>query len=991
MLRSSLVLFLCVITSMLSAQDYTQRFYKIENGLPTELIKATTQDSLGNFWFATDEGFVSYNAARFETYRYATHSNYTKGFLHTMSGRLLAFGDLDLFELKHVNDSIEFRSIVPVDRAVNDSSLTYPKLLYEDSNGLIWVSESQSIVKLDGKKLKRYMFDLADRTPQFIRSFSFFEDANKDLFTVSVAGNVFRYERDKDVFEKGDYKFPSQVEFASVINNKLIIGALDGLYVSDMTSDGQFLNPKLAFPIPSVSYVAPLPDGSYFVATRGSEHFIVDSTFTNKHLAVKNVKDINHVYVSTENDIWLSTNEGIILMQEAPFKGPIGNSNDFIEYIVEDVNSSSLYYYATRTSLHSFDASTRVDKTIIKDLEGGYFQSLVSTPKGIWAANAFQVIFISEGKIIKTFDFSDERMFVTSLAKDHDNNIWLTIPGRREVLMIDNNLQLNTYNIPLGKEGFINDVKDGGDGIYAVSNGLDYLFYKSYADTVFRNISVPFQLKAGEKLNTLGLFVEGPIVWLATSVGLLQYDHEVITRPYLGESYSGLPIRSLNSNGKSGFLLATPKELLYYDVHNDDGNLFASSVSLSGLTLNTRCVLIDRDSKVWIGTSRGVFVSSRRIDEKVKTPTPQLAYANIDRNKVNHLSHVNLPHNSLLSLGITSVTFPEEERVFEFRRSNEQPWTHLNGNVIDIITSQSGDQYIQVRARKTGPYEWSDVTNIHLAVARPFWMTIWFYLLIVLAVLTIIGITAFIVRAIEAKQKSRLEGMVEHRTAQLGEANRELEAFSYSVSHDLRAPLRSILAFSQILEEDYGSKLDEEGHKNIATILRNANKMNQLIDDLLRFARILHQGLGKSVVDQNEMVKEIIDSLKETSYKETTVEVQLLPVVTADHGLLTQVWSNLVSNAMKYSSKATRAKVEISYEEKDNEYVFFVKDNGAGFDMQHAERLFGVFQRLHTDREFPGIGIGLALVRRIVMRHGGRIWAEGKVGEGATFYFALPK
>lgn len=990
-MKTLLLCLLTVLTTTLSAQKYTQRQYKIGNGLPSELVKGIDQDSLGNLWIATDEGFVSYNASRFETYRSVTQSNYTKGFFRTKNGRLLAFADLDVFELRNTGDSVEFKSIVPVARSVNDSSLTYPKLIYEDRNGHLWVSESQSVVKVDGQKLKRYNFDLADRTPQFIRSFSFFENNTGDLFTVSVAGNVFRYDQQQDLFTRTDYKFPSGVEFAKVINDRLIVGALSGLYVSEKLENGQFAQPKLAFSIPSVSYVSLLPGGNYFVATRGSEHFFVDAAFTTKTLAVSDVNDINHVYVSRENDLWLSTNEGILLMQEAPFMGPIGLSGVFVEAITEDVSNPDVYYYATREELHSINIQSNKDELIASNIKDGYFQSLVSTKNGLWAANAFQVLLIKDKKIVKAFDFSDQRMFVTLLSKDRDENIWLTIPGRREVLMIDNNLRLQSFQIPLGTNGFINDVKDGGDGIYVVSNGANNLFHKPYSDTIFHGISVPMDLKPGEEINTFGFFVEGPIIWLATSAGLFQYDHETVHKVDLGESYAGVPIRTISGNGKAGFLLATPKELLYYDVQSDDNNLFASSMNLSGVTLNPRSIMIDDNKKVWIGTSRGLYVSSRSLDDRVKTPQPQFAFANADRKKVTHLAENILPHNILLSLEVTSVTFPEEERIFQFRRSSDQLWTPLHGTTIDVITSQPGDQLLQVRARKTGPYDWSDVTNIRFSVAKPFWMTIWFYLLIVLAVVAIIVVTVVIVRSIEAKQKARLEQMVDKRTAELGEANRELEAFSYSVSHDLRAPLRSILAFSQILEEDFGTKLDDEGKKNIATILRNANKMNQLIDDLLRFSRVLHQGLGKSNLDLNEMVKEIIDSLRETAYKDTVVNVQPLPPIVADSGLIQQVWSNLISNGMKYSSKAAQPRVDVTYEEKDKEYIFTVKDNGAGFDMQYAEKLFGVFQRLHTDREFPGIGIGLALVRRIITRHEGRIWAEGKLGEGATFHFTLPK
>ncbi|HZY77901.1 MAG TPA: ATP-binding protein [Cyclobacteriaceae bacterium] len=988
--RGLLTLILCLVTSLLSAQDYIKKQYRIENGLPSDLIKAVAQDSLGNLWIATDEGFVKYNASRFESYRSVTHSNYTKGFYRTRNGRLLAFADLDVFELRNIKDSVAFLPVIPVGRSVSDSSLSYPKLLYEDKGGSLWASESQSVVKLNGNKLKRYDFSMADRTPQFLRSFSFFEDSNGDLYTASVAGNVFQYDQQKDAFVKSDLKFPAETEFAEVLGDRLVVGANGGLYVSDRNDDGKFSQPRLASDIKMVCYVAAIPGGNYFVATRGSDHYIVDPNFSNKKLAVTDINNVNHVYVSRENDIWLSTHEGLLFMQEAPFQGPAGKSKDYIESITEDVNSS-LVYYATAGELHSFDPATKEDKLLINNITDSYFQSLVSTKDGIWAANAFKVLLINGNKVVNAFDFSDQRMFVTALSKDASDNIWLTIPGRTEVLMIDADQKLHSFKIPLGEGGFINHVRDGGDGIYVVSNGADYLFYKSYTDTEFKNISIPVKLNQGEELNTFSFFVKDQSVWLATSIGLLKYDHKTVERVTLGEAYRGMPIRSIYANGQEGFLLATPKELLYYEVQSGDHNLFASSMNLSGLSVNAKSLLISNDKKVWIGTSRGVYISSRRITDKTKTLKPQLAYANADGKKLANLGRRLFPYNILLTLEVTSVTFPEEERVFEFRRSDTAPWTHLSGSSIDLITSDPGNQNLQVRARKTGTFEWSDVTILTFDVLRPFWRTPWFYLLIVLAVAGIVALTTTIEKARSLQQKRRLEGMVEDRTAQLAAANKELEAFSYSVSHDLRAPLRSILAFSQILQEDYAEKIDDDGKKNIATVQRNATKMNQLIDDLLRFSKVLHQGIEKAPINLDEMVSDIIQGLRDAGYGNAVINVQPLPTVTGDRGLLQQVWQNLVSNGMKYSSKAASPQVDITCEDKGNEYVFRVKDNGAGFDMQFAERLFGVFQRLHTDREFPGTGIGLALVRRIVNRHGGKIWAEGKVNEGASFFFTLPK
>jgi light-regulated signal transduction histidine kinase (bacteriophytochrome) len=237
-----------------------------------------------------------------------------------------------------------------------------------------------------------------------------------------------------------------------------------------------------------------------------------------------------------------------------------------------------------------------------------------------------------------------------------------------------------------------------------------------------------------------------------------------------------------------------------------------------------------------------------------------------------------------------------------------------------------------------------------------------------------------------------LEQKVITRTEQLRKTNEELEAFSYSVSHDLRAPLRAIIGFSAILQEDYIAKLDEEAKRITGVIISNTKKMGQLIDDLLTFSRMGRQEVLKTKIDTNKMVKEIVGEIdkKETTAKNINWVIDDLPPLTADINIIRQVWVNLISNAVKYSSKTPIQHIEIGSFGKDTETVFFVKDNGVGFDEKYNDKLFKVFQRLHSADEFDGTGIGLAIVEKIISKHNGKVWAEGEKGKGACFYFSLP-
>jgi len=240
---------------------------------------------------------------------------------------------------------------------------------------------------------------------------------------------------------------------------------------------------------------------------------------------------------------------------------------------------------------------------------------------------------------------------------------------------------------------------------------------------------------------------------------------------------------------------------------------------------------------------------------------------------------------------------------------------------------------------------------------------------------------------------AELEQRVVERTAQLEAANKELEAFSYSVSHDLRAPLRTVDGFSQALLEDFGSQLPEEGHRQVRTIREGAQRMGALIDDLLAFSRLGRQSASKPVVvDMDRLVREALEELlPERQGRRVEIRAARLPPSNGDNALLKQVWANLLSNAIKYTRKRDPAVVEIGSVSEDGETVYFVRDNGTGFDMRYAHKLFGVFQRLHRAEDFEGTGVGLAIVHRIIRRHGGRVWAEAVVDRGATFHFTLPR
>ena len=261
-------------------------------------------------------------------------------------------------------------------------------------------------------------------------------------------------------------------------------------------------------------------------------------------------------------------------------------------------------------------------------------------------------------------------------------------------------------------------------------------------------------------------------------------------------------------------------------------------------------------------------------------------------------------------------------------------------------------------------------------------------------------IEALSVAFIETLNRRRAEKKIEELNTELNRhlllaeaANKELEGFSYSVSHDLRAPLRHITGFVELLNKRDMEGLDDKSRHYLQVISESAQKMGVLIDDLLAFSRMGRAEMIRSRIDFNTLVKEVVADMKgEAGEREIIWEIASLPVAEGDAAMLRQVLANLVSNALKFTLPRPRARIEIgAVTDQPRETLFYVRDNGVGFDMKYVDKLFGLFQRLHSQDEFAGTGVGLANVQHIIHRHGGRAWAEGTVDGGATFWFALPK
>lgn len=350
---------------------------------------------------------------------------------------------------------------------------------------------------------------------------------------------------------------------------------------------------------------------------------------------------------------------------------------------------------------------------------------------------------------------------------------------------------------------------------------------------------------------------------------------------------------------------------------------------------------------------------------------------------------------SVFSFGFVAINYTHPEKnLYAYKMEGfDKDWSYTDASrrLATYTNLNPGTYTFRVKASNNDGVWNNQGTSVKVIIIPPYWQTWWFRGMAAMLLMAL-AYTGFKLRIRNIKKQSQqFERLVVERTAQLQVANKELEAFSYSVSHDLRAPLRGIDGFSQVLLEDYQDKVDEQGKNYLQRIRVATQRMAQLIDEMLNLSRIGRGEMNIRQVNLSEMAKEVADDLRR-SQPERQVEIVIQDGmnVLGDSLLLRNVLENLLGNAWKYTSKHPTAHIEFGVQKQNGKDVYFVRDDGAGFDMAHTQKLFGAFQRLHTTTEFPGTGIGLATVQRIIHRHGGKVWAEGEVEKGATFYFTIP-
>jgi signal transduction histidine kinase/ligand-binding sensor domain-containing protein len=999
------LLYLCLFLLapvILAAQEYRSKDFRVEDGLPSNVIKAITQDSTGFFWIATDEGLVKFDGHVFTTYKSVLHSPYAKGFLHARDGRLYMYGDLDLIEITDELDTVIFKSLLRGTRNPTDSTISFPKAMYEDKDENLWLGEPQSVVLLRKGELSRFTFAIEDRSPHFLRSFNFFEDRAGFMYTVSFSGNVYLFDSDEYTFNKEPVSFPESVSDIKTIGNTIWITSSTGLYCSTLLRENGYSKPVKVADVPNASNITLLNDSSLLLSTWDTKHYFVD-TKTNTLVPVPfRINTVNSSYQSTEGDLWLASIEGMVLLQKNDFY-PVSTPDQvtFVEAITEDT-IKHFVYHGTIENLYKVDSSPGSDlqSTTVLSIHDGYFQSLAFGSKGLWASSAFSLFLINNDKVTGKWTFDAAGRFVHDIFIDKKENIWLSQAGNNYVICLTSDLVEKRYSVPLKMESVVNCVREGSRGMYVASNGPEgYLFFKSPADSVFRNISIPVEFKAQGDFNVTDLAVTDSLVWLGTSEGLIRFNGSKLQRIDLGDLYSNVPVKAVKLLGSRYLVFNNSFGLFRYDIVTGEFWRYDEGNGLPSNTIKTRGVYVDNSGRVWVGTSLGLAVSNGPLTNDRATLSPRFVSTKVNGVEKRFTKGLDIPFGSFFTISVSCISFPSEKIQLQYRiASQDSTWKTLTGNQLTLSELPAGIYRIETRAKKNGGYVWSEINSLDFQVRKPFWQQTWFSAS-VLFLVSFIAWSSFALAAyINRKRRSQLEALVNQRTVELKRINdelsmrnSELDRFVYSTSHDLSAPLKSIRGLIMVakMEETTNSQLSY-----LDMMEKSVKKLEAFIADVINYSRNTRAPVQHIPIDFGQFIKQVLDDHQYApNYSKITfaIEDNLKAPLQSDEMRLRIIFNNLISNAIKFHfiNDGIQPYVKITANEENEWFVFTVEDNGTGIHHDLKDRIFDMFFRA-TD-SVQGSGLGLYILRESVHKLNGQVEVRSTLGAGTTFIITLPR
>lgn len=957
--------------SMYNGETFTH--FTEKEGLCDNWIYSIVEDRNGNLWFGTEGGGISkYNGEIFIhfTEKEGLSHNIVWSILEDSRGNLW-FGTrgkgVSMYNGKTFTNFTEKEGL----------SNNYVLSILEDKHGNLWFGTQGGVSMYNGETFTHYN-EVAGLSNNDVRSI--LEDHHGNLWFGTWGGGL----------------------------NKLTISEIERSNNGTFTyfTEKEGLSNDFVWSIEEDSH------GNLWLGTQGGGISIYNgdsfSHFTEKEGISHN--DARSIMEDQNANIWFGNWGGGVIRYDGEnlpigqssfihFTEENGLSNNFVWSISED-SHGNLWFGTSGGGASLYNGETFRHFTTKEGLSNNHIRSIQEDSKGkIWFGT-WGGVNMYNGETFTNFTKKEglSSDFINSILEDINGNLWFGTQGGGVAMYNGESFTYFSEKEGLSNNSIRSILEDNQGNLWFGTEGSGVSMYNGKSFTHYTE-------KEGLSDNFVNSIVEDRDrnIWIGTENGI---------------NCLAFGLADFIRTNKAMYTSEIKKDSLKLNNHNPIIYTYGMQDGLKGKNFYQNSVLLDSQNRIWWGSNKSLTMLDMNNYKIPVEPPANMQLNQIDINeqfldyrlledstgiemKFDGVAKFhNYPLNLELSYDHNHLTF--HFAAIDWSAPHKIRYSYKMDGLDDNWSLPAAESSADYRNLPHGSFtfivqaigaaqKWSQPFEYSFTISPPWWKTIWFRTIVIILLISIIPISNYLRTKVIIARKKELEEEVKNRTIQLEDANKELEAFSYSVSHDLRAPIRAIDGFTRKLSDNYTLVLDDEGKRLLDIVLKSTKNMGHLIDDLLAFSRFSRIKLESSSFNMEVLVKEVAKELNESNKdRNLKITIKQLPQQYGDRALIRQLIINLLSNSIKFTKSRELAIIEIGNITKDEKNIYYIKDNGVGFNMKYVHKIFDVFQRLHSEEEFEGTGVGLAIVQRIIHRHGGKIWVEAEINKGATFYYTIP-